>query len=77
MPTTHFKVIESNKEGMITNAYRPQSAQDKDLFMGRIATIIFLLGSQHWLIGGDFNIILTLKEKTGGTKWLDQDSGKF
>jgi hypothetical protein len=31
----------------------------------------------HWLIGGDFNIILTLEEKMGGTKRLDQDSGKF
>jgi hypothetical protein len=75
--TTHFRVIGSNKEGMITNAYGPQSAQDKDLFMGRIATIKMLLGSQNWLIGGDFNIILTLEEKIGGTKRLDQDSGKF
>jgi hypothetical protein len=45
--------------------------------MERIATIKTLLGSQNWLIGGDFNIILTLEEKTGGTKWLDQDNGKF
>jgi hypothetical protein len=22
----------------------------------------------HWIIGGDFNMILTLEEKTGGTK---------
>jgi hypothetical protein len=29
------------------------------------------------LIGGYFNIILTLKENTGGTKRLDQDSGKL
>jgi exonuclease III len=77
MLMTHFKVIGSTKEGMITNAYGPQSAQDKELFLKRIATIKALLGSSNWLLGGDFNIILTLEEKTGGTKWLDQDSGKF
>jgi hypothetical protein len=62
---------------MIKSAYVPQSAQEKDLFMGRIATIRVLLGSKNWLIGGYFNIILTLKENTGGTKRLDQDSGKL
>jgi exonuclease III len=75
--TTHFKVIGSTKEGMITNSYGPESAHDKDLFMGRITTIKMLLGSQNWLIGVEFNIILTLEEKIGGTKWLDQESGKF
>jgi hypothetical protein len=28
-------------------------------------------------VGGDFNMILTLEEKTGGTKWLEHDNGKF
>ena len=28
-------------------------------------------------MGGDFNMILTLEEKTGGTKRMEQDSGKF
>jgi exonuclease III len=31
--TAHFRAIGSNKEGMITNAYGPQSAQDKELFL--------------------------------------------
>jgi hypothetical protein len=62
---------------MITNSYGPQSAQDKDLFLHRISTVSSMLRSAHWIIGGDFNIILMLEEKTGGTKWLDQDSGKF
>jgi exonuclease III len=75
--TTHFKVIGSTKEGVITNAYGPQSTQDKELFLKRITTIKTLLGSPNWLLGGDFNIILTLEENTGGTKRLDQDSGKF
>jgi exonuclease III len=73
----HFKAIGSTKEGEITNAYGPQSTQDKEIFLKRITTIKSLLSSPNWLLGGDFNIILTLEEKTGGTKRLDQDSGKF
>jgi hypothetical protein len=30
---THFKVIGSTKEGEITNAYGPQSTQDKENFL--------------------------------------------
>jgi hypothetical protein len=62
---------------MITNAYRPQSGLDKDIFMRRIATIKTLLDLQKSLIGGDFNIILTLEETSGGTKRLEQYNGKF
>jgi exonuclease III len=47
MLTTHFKVIGSNKEGMITNTYRPQSAHDKELFLKRIATIKTLMDSSN------------------------------
>jgi hypothetical protein len=77
MLTMHFKVIGSTKEGVITNVYEPQSVQDKELFLKRISTIKTLWGSPNWLLGGDFNIILTLEEKIGGTKRFDQDSGKF
>jgi hypothetical protein len=35
------------------------------------------VGPQNWILGGDFNIILTLEEKRGGTRRLDQDSGKL
>jgi hypothetical protein len=66
--TVHFRALGSNKDGMITNAYGPQSAQDKDLFLHRISTVSTLLRSVRWIVGGDFNIILMLEEKTGGTK---------
>jgi hypothetical protein len=62
---------------MITNAYGPQSSQDKDMFLHRISTVSSLLGSMHWIIGEELNIILMLEENTGGTKRLDQDNGKF
>jgi exonuclease III len=77
MLTFHFQALGSNKDGMLTNAYGSQSAHDKDLFLHMISTVSALMGSMCWIVGGDFNIILTLKEKSGGTKRLEQDSGKF
>lgn len=62
--TTHFKVIVSTKEGDIANAYGPQSTQDKEIFLERITTVKSLLSLPNWLLGGDFNIILTLEETT-------------
>jgi len=73
----HFRALGSNKDGMITNAYGPQSAQDKDLFLHRISTISMLLRSVRWIVGGELKIILILEEKTRGIERLDQDNGKF
>jgi exonuclease III len=75
--TAHFKVIGSTKEGKITNAYGPQSTQDKEIFLKRITNFKSLFSLPNWLLGRYFNIILTLEEKTGDTKRIDQDSGKF
>jgi exonuclease III len=75
--TAHFKVVASTKEGAITNVYGPQSIQDKESFMQTLQYVKTLIHTPHWIVGGDFNMILTLEEKIGGTKRLEQDSGKF
>jgi len=75
--TTYFTVTGSTKEGVITNVYGLQSAQDKENFLQGIQYIKALLNMPNWVLGGDFNMILTLEEKTGRTKRLEQDSGKF
>jgi exonuclease III len=75
--TAYFRVIASSKEGAITNVYGPQSIQDKEGFIQTLHYVQTLIHTPHWIIGGDFNMILTLEEKTGGTKRLEQDSGKF
>jgi exonuclease III len=75
--TAHFEVIGSNQEGAITNVYGPHNNQDKDIFLQRLELIKTLAATPNWILGGDFNMILTLEEKTGGTKKLEQDSGKF
>ena len=45
--------------------------------MEQLALIKTLVTTQKWILGGDFNMILSLEEKTGGTKKLEQDNGKF
>jgi exonuclease III len=75
--TAHFEVMGSNQEGAITNVYGPQSQQGKDKLLERLALIKTLLTTPNWILGGDFNMILSLEEKTGGSKRLEQDSGKF
>jgi hypothetical protein len=59
----HYRAIESNKEGMITNAYGPQNSQNKDLFLQSLAYLGSLAEGNQWIIGGNFNMILTLEEK--------------
>jgi exonuclease III len=61
--TVHYIAIGSDKEGMITNAYGPQNNQDKDLFLQILAYLGSLAEGKRWIIGGDFNMILTLEEK--------------
>jgi exonuclease III len=73
----HFTALGMTQEGAITNVYGPQGSQDKDKFLERLELIKSLTNTPNWIIGGDFNMILTLEDKTGGTKRLEQDSGKF
>jgi exonuclease III len=75
--TAYFEVLGLNQEGAITNVYGPQNNQDRDIFMKRLELIKTLIAIANWILGGDFNMILTLEEKIGGTKKLEQDSGKF
>jgi exonuclease III len=75
--TTHFKIIGSTQEGDITNVYGPHSQQEKDKLMQRLELIKTLVTTRNWILGGDFNMILSLEEKSGGTKKLEQDSSKF
>lgn len=34
-------------------------------------------GANHWILGGDFNMITTLEEKKGGLRRLDKDAEAF
>jgi exonuclease III len=66
--TAHYTIMGTTQEGDITNVYGPQGHQDKDKFMERLRLIKSLISSPNWIIAGDFNMILTLEEKSGGIK---------
>jgi exonuclease III len=69
--TAHYLIMGTNQEGAITNVYGPQGNQDKDKFMERLKLIKSLITTLNWIISGDFNMILTLEEKSGGIKRLE------
>jgi hypothetical protein len=75
--TTHYRAIGSDKDGWITNAYGPQTVPEKEIFLQQLAYLSSLANNQRWIVGGDFNMILTLEEKRGGRKRLEQDSIRF
>jgi exonuclease III len=75
--SAHFEVIGSNQEGIITNVYGPQGQQEKIKFMERLTQVKSLATTLNWILGGDFNMIMSLEEKKSKSKRLEQDNGKF
>jgi endonuclease/exonuclease/phosphatase family metal-dependent hydrolase len=43
----------------------------------KLTKVRALVKSPNWILGGDFNMIMSPEEKTGGSKRLEKDSGKF
>jgi hypothetical protein len=72
--SARYRAIGSSKEGILTNAYGPQTNIEKDSFLKILSDIGNLVGNQKWILGGDLNIILNLEEKKGGIRRLDKDS---
>jgi len=54
--TAYYRPIGSNKDGVITNAYGPQTSQEKDLFLNNLSYLGMLVGHKRWIVGGDLNI---------------------
>jgi endonuclease/exonuclease/phosphatase family metal-dependent hydrolase len=42
-----------------------------------MSSLSHIVGQQRWIMGGDFNIILSLEEKKGGIRRLDKESANF
>jgi len=77
--TIKYRVIGFSKSEVITNSYGPKLNQEKDNLLDILSYINTLWGKElkRWLLGGYFNNILTLEEKSGGLKCLDQDNNMF
>jgi hypothetical protein len=49
--TTHYRAIGSDKNGWITNAYGPQTIQEKEIFLQHLAYLSSLANNQRWIVG--------------------------
>jgi exonuclease III len=75
--TADYRLIGSNKPGHLTSVYGPASPRDKQAFLRSLSYLSSLTQYNRWIVGGDFNIIRSLKEKKGGSRRLDRDSCDF
>jgi len=75
--TADYRCIGSNKSGCLTNVYGLANSRDKPDFLRSLHNTYILKQHNNWMIGGDFNIIRSLKEKKGGSRRLERDSEVF
>jgi exonuclease III len=75
--TASFHLIGSNKHDFVRSVYRPTRPRDKEAFLHHLEWISNQIDTQPWIPGGDFNMIIGLEEKKGGTCMLGNDSKHF
>jgi exonuclease III len=75
--TIHYQDLRMGEQGYISNAYGPPNQDAKRGFLGTLVQLGKILQDQHWIIGGDFNLIKTLEEKKGGVRKLDLENKRF
>jgi exonuclease III len=63
--------------GFITNVYGPQSSDQKAKILDFLDWYKQEKSKKMWIIGGDFNLITTLKEKKGGHRILTLEDLRF
>jgi exonuclease III len=61
-----LQVIGTPDKVMCTNVYGPQLLEDKKKMITGLENLRDRNMNPHWILAGDFNIIVTLAEKKGG-----------
>jgi len=75
--STSFKEIGLSMRGIITIVYGPNIITTKLYFPKIIHNIGAVIDQNHWIIGEEFNIITSMSEKGGGTRWPYEDNVLF
>ena len=60
-------------EGMITNVYGPHNPVERRVFIRSLWKVQEKVPEPDWIIGGEFNIITSLKEKKGGRRMMEEE----
>ena len=72
-----FNILGSDIKGVVTNVYGPFQPSKKSAFLSNLESLKEWVENDHWLIGGDFNIIRSLEEKKGGVRAISATSTLF
>ena len=72
-----FHPIGTNIHGHLSNVYFPQDLASKVALLNTLEHLNSNRTHPIWILGGDFNMITRLAEKSGGRARLDQDSAHF
>lgn len=72
-----FHILGSDIKGVVTNVYDPFQPSKKYAFLSNLESLKEWVENDHWLIGGDFNIIQSLEEKKGGIRLISVASTLF
>jgi hypothetical protein len=75
--SVNMQIIGNTEAILCTNVYGPQRLEEKRRMLIDIENLKARSRNLHWILVGDFNIILTLVEKKGGTRRLDSDAEEF
>jgi len=73
----NFHIIGTNIHGHITNVYFLQGVTNKLAMLSTIERINANRAHPLWIVGGEFNMITKLEEKSGGRVILEMESDHF
>lgn len=62
---------------VVSNVYGPFQPSQKETFLEEIRHTKEWVGREHWIIGGDFNLIRSLEENKGGVRSLSNINASF
>ena len=78
MILAQFQFLGTTMRGVMTNVYGTFQTNHKVTFLEEIHSIQEWVGTDIWVIGGDFNIIKSLEEKkVGAVRSLSNASSTF
>lgn len=59
------RIVGTNEKVTISGVYGPHTPGDREIFLKNLQTTRKLYPDTAWIVGGDFNVIRSLKEKKG------------
>ena len=72
-----FHILGTSVRGVMTNVYGRFQLGRKPTYLEEMRSLSAWVGRDHWIIGGNFNLIRSLDEKKGGIRSLSSISASF